>query len=57
VVQRAEAVFERLLRDDPIFAKVNADVPTSRLAQADDGDTHATPFSNSLKTSEEFNDS
>jgi hypothetical protein len=56
VVQRAEAVFERLLRDDPIFAKVNADVPTSRLAQAD-GDTHATPFSNSLKTSEEFNDS
>jgi len=58
VVQRAEAVFERLLRDDPMFAqaKAKADGAKSRSAQQE-GETHATPFSNSLQTSEEFNDS
>jgi hypothetical protein len=58
VVQRAEAVFERLLRDDPLFAqaKAKADVATLKSAQQD-SETHAAPFSNSLQTSEEFNDS
>lgn len=58
VVQRAEAVFERLLRDDPIFAqaKAKADLATSKLTQQA-SESDATPFSNSLQTSEEFNDS
>ena len=58
VVQRAEAVFERLLRDDPIFAqaKAKADIATSKLTQQA-SESGATPFSNSLQTSEEFNDS
>lgn len=57
VVQRAEAVFERLLRDDPLFAqaKAKADVATLKAAQQD-SEAYATPFSNSLQTSEEFND-
>ncbi len=58
VVQRAEAVFERLLRDDPIFAqaKAKADIATSKLTQQA-SESDATPFNNSLQTSEEFNDS
>jgi hypothetical protein len=58
VVQRAEAAFERLLRDDPIFAqaKVKADGAGLKTTQQE-SDAHATPFSNSLLTSEEFNDS
>jgi hypothetical protein len=60
VVQRAEAVFERLLRDDPMFAqaKAKADGATSKARSAQQvSETPASPFSNSLQTSEEFNDS
>jgi hypothetical protein len=55
VVQRAEAVFERLFRDDPMFKKVSAAKP--KASREDDDSRDVSPFSNSLKTSEEFNDS
>jgi hypothetical protein len=52
--------WQRLLRDDPMFAqaKAKADNATSRPRSAQqDSETQGTPFSNSLQTSEEFNDS
>jgi hypothetical protein len=59
VVQRAEAVFERLLRDDPLFSqpKPMTDSATNRSRQAEQGSQpQGAPFSNSLQTSEEYND-
>ncbi len=46
VVQRAEAVFKRLIRDDPMFKKAEPQSPP-----------RASTFSNSLHTSEEFDES
>lgn len=56
VVQRAEAVFERLLRDDPVIAKAKVDGVMPKSAQHE-SDSVTRQFSSSLKTSEEFNDS
>lgn len=53
VVQRARAAFERLSLDDPMFKKVSAE--KSRVTRKED-DSNPSPFSNSLKTSEEFTD-
>jgi hypothetical protein len=55
VVQRAEAVFERLLREDPMFKRAGA--PKHEASDEDNDQSSARPFSNSLQTSEEFNDS
>lgn len=54
VVQRAEAVFERLLRDDPLFRKADNE-KKSRPVIEDDSATFS-PFNNSLQTNGEFND-
>jgi hypothetical protein len=51
VVQRAEAVFERLVKEDPIFR--NAEFSRPKV-QEEDEPAVTTPFSNSLMTGENF---
>ncbi|MCB1688791.1 MAG: hypothetical protein KDI33_09910, partial [Halioglobus sp.] len=46
VVQRAEAVFKRLIKDDPMFKKAEPQNPP-----------RSSTFSSSLRTSEEFDES
>jgi len=53
VVQRAEAEFERLIREDPIFRTIDRNKPRTL---PEDEPAPATPFSNSLMTSEDFSD-
>ena len=54
VVQRAEAVFKRMILDDPMFKKAE---PAASKPERKESNSTASPFSNSLRTSEEFNES
>lgn len=54
VVQRAEAEFERLIKEDPVFRNAEVNRPKPQLQEAP---TQASPFSNSLMTSENFSES
>lgn len=53
VVQRAEAEFERLIREDPIFRRAEINRPKLALEEEH---ARVTPLSSSLMTSEDFGD-
>lgn len=53
VVQRAEAEFERLIREDPIFRNAELNKPKIQLEEEQ---AQVSPFSNSLMTSGDFSD-
>ena len=53
VVQRAEAVFKRMIHDDPLFKKTE---PANPHAEREEKAPASTSFSSSLNTSEEYNE-
>jgi len=58
VVQRAEAEFERLLKDDPVFRNIAPIWSDDEAQENSSGQKPAIiPFSNSLMTSDEFSES
>ena len=53
VVQRAEAEFERLIKEDPVFRKADTGRPP---AEPEDVSPRVSPLSSSLMTSEDFSE-
>jgi hypothetical protein len=55
VVQRAEAEFERLIKEDPVFR--SAELSRPKVQQVEEEPAALSPFSNSLMTGENFSES